>query len=313
LKTAYALAETQHGVLARYQLVAKLGRVAAEDVLATDRFARLETGVYRVRGGARLPYQAAFAAALRARPKAVVTGPVALGLHAVPGWVGATDFEVLVAPGRRLRAAAFPVRTASSRLQGNLRFGDVRVAGAVDALIASAALRGERDERDLRVAWDHIRWNGLGRPALLDRRLGELSDTEGARLLSAVLDASGGTRVEGEGERRLAPVLGCFEPAFEPQVWVTPRRRVDFFSHRCRFGVEYLGRVDHGTVAARLADDERDRELRREGIRLSYVTARDLDDPTALLATLSGALTVRAHELGVQPPVAVRPVAGTID
>jgi len=39
---------------------------------------------------------------------------------------------------------------------------------------------------------------------------------------------------------------------------------------------------------------------------LGYVTARDLDDPLALLATVSGTLTVRAHELGVEPPVAVR-------
>ena len=39
---------------------------------------------------------------------------------------------------------------------------------------------------------------------------------------------------------------------------------------------------------------------------MGYVTARDLDDPLALLATVSGTLTVRARELGVEPPVAVR-------
>ena len=124
--------------------------------------------------------------------------------------------------------------------------------------------------------------------------------------LERVLAEGGGDRVESEGERRLAPIVGCFEPALEPQVWVTPGRRVDVYSRRCRYGYEYLGEVDHASIAGRLADDARDAELRREGIRLGYVTKRDLDDPIALLATMAGTLTVRAHELGVAPPVAVR-------
>jgi hypothetical protein len=102
-------------------------------------------------------------------------------------------------------------------------------------------------------------------------------------------------------------VLSCFDPPFIAQYWVTPRRRVDFYCPRCRYGYEYLGEVDHTCVAQRLADDERDAELRREGIRLGYVTKHDLCDPLALVATIAGSLTVRAHELGVEPPVAARP------
>lgn len=309
IEEAFAISEAQRGVLARCQLVAELGEAAADDLLRTDGFAPVERGVYRVRGGAPVPEQAAFAAALRARPEAVVTGPVALGLHRVPGFIGADAFEILVAPGRRLCNVAFCHREEASRRGGSRRFGAVRVASAVDALIASAAFEG-RKARALRVAWDHIRWNGLGKPRLLERRLDELAHTVGAANLSRILDRVGGTRIDGEGERALAPVLSCFEPGFEPQVWVTPRRRVDFYSHRCRYGYEYLGKVDHDYVAQRLADDERDEELRREGIRLGYVTARDLKEPTTLLATISGTLTVRAHELGVPPPVAVRSLPG---
>lgn len=306
---AYAISERQWGVIARYQLVAAVGKAAADDILDSDRFVRTFRGVYRVRGGALLPRQLAFAAALRARPKGVVTGPVALGVHGVPGYLESEEFEILVAPERRLTNVAFAHRPDPKRTRGTKRCGDVRIAGPVDALIASAALRGDRPERDLRVAWDHIRWNGKGTPRLLERRLAQLAHTEGATELTRILDTSGGTRVESEGERRLAALLACFEPVFEAQVWVTPGRRVDFYSRRCRYGFEYLGNVDHAYVASRIADDGRDAELRRDGVRLFYVTARDLDDPVALLATIAGALTVRAHELGVEPPVAVRPLS----
>jgi hypothetical protein len=43
--------------------------------------------------------------------------------------------------------------------------------------------------------------------------------------------------------------------------------------------------------------------LRREGSRLGYITARDLADEQTLLSTVAGTLAVRAHELGVDPPV----------
>jgi hypothetical protein len=126
-------------------------------------------------------------------------------------------------------------------------------------------------------------------------------------ILGTILEQAGGLVIETEGERALAPVLSCFDPPFITQYWVTPRRRVDFYCPRCRYGYEYLGEVDHTCVAQRLAEDERDAELRREGIRLGYVTKHDLRDPLALVATIAGSLTVRAHELGVEPPVAARP------
>ncbi|MFA9432616.1 hypothetical protein [Egicoccus sp. AB-alg2] len=183
----------------------------------------------------------------------------------------------------------------------------MRVAGPLDALIDSAAFRSEVSDRELRVAWDHLRGTGKVTVDRLRRRIARLREiAPGADVLEQVLDAAGGDRIESEGERLLWPFVSCFEPGFDPQVWVTPRRRVDFFCRRCRFGYEYLGRVDHEHVARRIADDERDAELRREGIRLGYVTKADIDEPMSLFSTMVASLTVRAHELGVTPPVAVR-------
>jgi hypothetical protein len=117
-----------------------------------------------------------------------------------------------------------------------------------------------------------------------------------------LLGTGTGTAPESDGERDLGAVLCRFTPPPEPQVWVTPSRRVDWYFRAIRYGFEFLGRVDHGAIASRLADDERDRELRAEGIRLGYVTARDLAEATTLLGTVASALTVRAHELGVPAP-----------
>lgn len=310
LDRVWELCRKQHGLLGRHQLAMLLGHQVADDLLRSGRFEPMLRGVHRLRGTPELPEQAAFAAALRARPGAVVTGPVALGLYGVPAYLGASAFEILLASGRRLQNVDFLHRVdAGAVRRGVTQYGDVQVAGPLDALIDSAALLDGFEERDLRVAWDHLRGKKLASIDRLERRLEDVRrGAPGAALLQHVLDRGGGLRVESEGERRLAPVMSCFEPAFEPQVWVTRRRRPDFYSRRCRLGCDYLGEVDHAYVAQRIADDERDEELRRERVDVFYVTKRDLDEPAVLLATLAGRLTVRAHELGVRPPVAVRPL-----
>ncbi|MFA9432617.1 hypothetical protein [Egicoccus sp. AB-alg2] len=89
MSCAYDLAEQQHGVIGRFQLVDILGAGRADHLLRIGRLEPVVRGIWRVRGGAVLPEQPAFAAALRARPQGCVTGPVALGLYAVPGFVGA--------------------------------------------------------------------------------------------------------------------------------------------------------------------------------------------------------------------------------
>lgn len=307
---AFEMAEAQHGVLARYQLLRWVAPHVADDLLRSELFAPLMRGVHRVRGAPLLAEQIAFAAALRARPGATVTGPLVLGLLGVPSFHGATAFEILRRPDRRLSNVAFRHRADPVPDRAVARYGDVRIAGPLDALIDSAGLLGGLGrDRDLRVAWDHLRGKGLTSPDRLRRRFDLLRGrSPGVAILEVILEQAGGLTIETEGERALAPILSCFDPPFIAQYWVTPRRRVDFYCARCRYGYEYLGEVDHTCVAQRLADDERDTELRRDGIRLGYVTKHDLLDPVALMASITGSLTVRAHELGVAPPVAVRPM-----
>lgn len=301
---AARLAESQYGVIARRQLAAWLPDHGVDALARGPRLEVLERGVYRVVGGARLPEQAAIAAALRAGAGAVLSGPVVLALYGVDGFRGDEPFVVLLPPGRRLRRVGFPVGRDGDAGRPTSNRGDVRLVGPLDALIESATFVDEIGARRLRLAHDVLRWRGLLRPGELADRAKALGVTgpRAAPLADMLgLDAQAST---GEGERRLGRLLGRFRPSPEPEVWVTPCRRVDWYFRSVRYGVEYQGTVDHATGVGRRSDAARDRELRHEGIRVGYVTADDLEDERTLLATIAGALTARADELGVpRPPV----------
>lgn len=305
-------AEAQRGVIARWQLLPMMGEDAADHLLRADIVEHAEPwsrGVYRIRGGARLVEQPAFAAALLARPRAVVTGPVALALYGVAGFAEVSHFEVLTRPDRRLSTRAFPHRRDLVSQRATAEFGAVRVAAPLDALIDSAGFADRIGDRLVRVAWDQLRWDGKLRTHQLAPRLRELRATRGVREARRILGGDADVRIESEGERRLHQFLRRFEPRPEAQAWIGARR-LDFLFRTVRYGYEYLGDVDHAHVAARIADAERTDELRRSGIRIGYVTRRDLDDEGGFLATVAGTLAVRAHELGVVPPV-LQPAAVT--
>lgn len=299
---AIELVERQLGVIARFQLRRWCSEDAIDGLGRRGTFVRLERGVYRWSGGAALVEQHALAAALRARPLATVTGPFVLGWLRVDGFTCADPFEILTCPSRRLTGVGFPHRRDPLADRAVARVGEVRLAAPVDALIESALWRSSIGDRPLRVAHDQLRWRGILTADRVSRRLRERGERDPA--VGCFLEALDGAplRSESEGERLLAPVLTRLRPAPVPQVWVTPRRRVDWYLRELRFGWEYLGPVDHAYVSRRVADAERDEELAAQGIRLSYVTAADLRNPQALLASVVGALAVRADRLGVAAP-----------
>ncbi len=304
---AISLLEAQLGVVARRQLRRWLGAQPVDDLLRGPRFDRLERGVHRLRGSAGLPEQRAIAAALRVGEGAVLTGPVVLSRYGLDGFSGDHPFEVLVPPGRRLRGITFRHRRDPDPRRATGSLGEVALASPVDALIDSGGFAGEVGERALRLGYDQLRWRGLVTPARLTSRIAQLGPgAPGGAALLELFDLAG-LEPESDGERGLGVLLQRFDPRPEPQVWVTPSRRVDWYFRAVRYGYEYLGSVDHARVSGRLDDDRRDAELRREGIRLGYVTAADLRDEASLLAAVAGALSVRAHELGTSPPV-LRPV-----
>lgn len=299
------LTESQLGVLARQQVTTRLGRAAADAMVRSGRWEPLQLGVYRRLGGARLPVQAAIAATLRSGSGATLTGPAALSLldlDGFPAFNRSVSFEVLLPPGRRVSGVSFPRRRDPDPGRAVMWRGEVRIATPVDALIESAPFAEELGVRRLRLAHDVLRWRGLLKPGRLSDRVAALAprgpdDASLLRLLE--LDRSEAT---GDGERELGRILCRFDPPPEAQVWVTPSRRTDWWFSSVRQGFEFQGAVDHGTLTGRTADASRDTELRRQNIRLTYVSRADLEDPTTLIATVGATLAARAYELGVEAP-----------
>jgi hypothetical protein len=295
------LAERQLGVLARRQFPAEIPRSTVDNLVRRGPLVRLARGVYAVRGGAVHPQREAVAAALRAGPRATVTGPAALALAPVEGLVLGSRFALLVPPPIRITRDHVVLRPDRDPGRQVRRLGQVRVAAAVDALLDSIVLFGRAlDPRALKLVHDQLRWAGVLTAGDLGRRARELkvATVFAAHELSE-LDATAAT---GDGERRLGTLLASFDPAPQPQVWVTPDRCVDWYFRSVRMGVEYQGSVDHEGSAGRARDRARERELRRTGIHLIYVSAADLRDSSSLIASVAGALAARAHELRVTAP-----------
>jgi len=299
------LAGQQFGVVARHQAVARFGADRGDMILRRGPFERVDRGVYRALGAPHLAVQPALSAALRVGPGAVVTGPAALALYEVDGFRLLQDrlaFEVLLPLGRRVTDPFFPVRRDPDPSRGVATWGEIRVVGPIDALIDSAAFIDVIGPRWLRLAHDVLRWRGVLKPGRLQQRIAELgAGAPGGPALGRLLELDDQTAT-GDGERRLGWLLGRFDPPPEPQVWIRPDRCLDWYFRGVRCGWEYQGSVDHGTIVGRRADAVRDVQLRREGVRIAYVTDADLADEATFLATAAATLSARAYELGADAP-----------
>lgn len=294
------LASKQLGLLARRQAIAALGEVAADHFLRLAWFERVERGVVRIRGGATHPCQPAVAATLRCGLGAVLTGPAAVHLLGVDGARPGGAFEVLLPPGRRVSGVEFPTRRDRDPARTTWALGGVRIAAPGDALLESCLQGSGLPSRQLRQLHDRLRWGGHLRPGSLTARAPALGSGR-AEALRELLELDGQAST-GDGERELGRLLRRFDPPPEPQVWVTPYRRVDWLFRPIQLALEYQGRVDHGTAAGRRADRVRDDELAQTGLRILYVTAEDLRDPQALLVRVGAAVTSRAYERGIRAP-----------
>jgi hypothetical protein len=294
------LAARQLGLLARRQVVADVGEALADRLLRARGLERVQLGVVRVRGGAWHPCQDAVAATLRCGPAAILTGPAALHLLSVDGVTPGGAFEVLLPAGRRVNGATFPTRRDPATGRSTWTLGEVRIAEPTDALIESCLLRPAPPARQLRQTHDRLRWSGRIRPGTLAARAPTLTRDRPPELRELLeLDGQAST---GDGERTLGRLLRRFDPPPEAQVWVTPYRRVDWLFRSIQLGLEYQGRIDHGSAGGRLGDRARDDELAQSGLRLLYITAEDLRDPQALLIRIAAAATSRAYERGMRAP-----------
>lgn len=157
--------------------------------------------------------------------------------------------------------------------------GALRIAAPVRALVDCGRPAFECSDDLLWTGYDSARWQGL---ITTSRFIAELDrsgprDAGAARWRSIADERS--LRAESLKERELDTTLQGFDPVPEQQVWVTPRRRVDFFWRSIRLVVEYLGKAAHDHSRARAADAVRDEELEGISIRTLYVVNAHLPPP----------------------------------
>ena len=276
---ALTLMSEQYGVITRPQLL-RCGHTEGqvEGLVARAALEKAQCGTYRLPGGAIPPEQPAMIAVLRCRPVARLTGPFVLGLLGIEGFSRADPFEVLVPPGRQVRNVPFTVRRDPLPGRFVARIGVFPAVTATRGLVESRRIVG--DER-LTPGIDSARWRGLTRVDRLLRCAVELGRDPGARAVRKLIE-TGALDHESQGERAVAALFADYDPPLAPQVWITPRIRVDFVWEDAKLILEFDGERYHGLPDDREDDRRRDRELNVLGYHVEHITSADLANPALL-------------------------------
>jgi very-short-patch-repair endonuclease len=289
------LAEAQHGVVGRYQLLAAgVGRRAIGARLERSALHQVHRGVYAV-GHSVLSVQARWMAATLAYGAGTILSHRSAG--ELWGIVRRADRPIEVTRSTHVRRRARVVVHQSVLPEDELTIVDgIPVTTVPRTILDLAALAPRRQvERALTEAEVQRLTDRLSIPDLLAR----YPRRRGTAVLRELLDedAGSGGVTENDFEElfvRLLDSHGFPRPKFNADVAVADRFFcVDCLWRRERLIVELDGRAAHGTRRAFESDRERDRLLISDGWRVMRVTWRQLRDRSAAIAadlhrTLSG-------------------------
>lgn len=299
---ALELFERQHSVASRQQLTQWMSGAQVEGLLRRGRLVRVERGVYRPSGASLTREASALAAVLRCPDGARLTGPFVLGALGLEGFDLTDEYEVLVPRGKRPTNVTFPIREDPDESSLTARWCEIPVAPVDTCLIDAARPVFGIETGRLLSAYDSARWRRLTTTARFGDALVHVGPQDKGARRWRRLEPRGILVAESKKERLLAGWLDAFDPAPEPQVWVTPRRRVDFYWRLLRLALEYQGRGAHGHEAGRLRDLLREDELDRVGAVVLPIVAEDLVDQVLFLDWVERIAIERARQLGVPAP-----------
>ena len=281
------LAQAQHGVVSRRQLLAEgIRRRAIEERLKRNRLHRIHAGVYAV-GHPVLGHRGVWLAAVLAGGDGAVLSHRAAGqLWQMLSWNGVfVDIT---------RSRNFRTRPGIAAHRSTLP-ADER--GIVDGIPVTSVprtildLAGVLDRRRLERALNEIEVQGITDALSLPDLLARYPRRPGSALLRAVLAdlAAGRGATVNEFEALFAGLITTHDlpiPRFNADLSVRGRLiRPDAIWDRERVIVELDGRAVHGTALAFETDRERDRLLLADDWRVVRVTWRQLRDDPARIAT----------------------------
>jgi very-short-patch-repair endonuclease/predicted transcriptional regulator of viral defense system len=284
-----ALAERQHGVVARRQLVTLgLGRGAIASRLKRGLLHPVHSGAYAV--GHRVLSQRGrwMAGVLSVGPDAVISHRSAARLLGLLPWSGGlTELTCPRAlhsrPGIRLHRALLPADETTV-------FDGIPVTEVARTLFDIATI-AEREQIEQAANEAEVRGltSRLSVPHLLERYPGRRGSVAVRQIFDSGRAKRGVTRKE--LERRFKQILEATDlplPRLNADLAVGGRFfNVDCLWQEQRLIVELDGRAVHGTQRAFEKDRERDRLLLVDGWRVTRVTWRQLcDDAPAIVADL---------------------------
>jgi very-short-patch-repair endonuclease len=282
------LAERQHGVVARRQLLGMgLGRDAIRGRVASGRLHRLHPGVYAI--GHRVVSREGrwMAAVLAGGDGAVLSHRSAAALWGIVSYSGA--IEISTPRDTRSRGA---IRRHCAQLPPDevaVRNG-IPVTSAHRTLFDYAAVSPvDRLEAAIRQAEYRRLRDRLSLPALLARHRGARGNANLRICLERLGRTAGFTR--SDLEELFLPLLdrsGLPRPQLNARLQVRGEWiEVDCLWRRERLAVELDSRAAHETRAAFETDRQRDRGLQSEGWRAVRITWRQLhDDPDRIARDL---------------------------
>jgi very-short-patch-repair endonuclease len=288
------LASRQHGVVARWQLVASgVGRGAIDDRIG-HRLHSIHRGVYAVGYPVTGTESRWMAAVLAVGPDAVLSHRSAAQLW---GLISRSSHRPEVTRPTYFRSHPC---ICSHR---SLVPADERTV--VDGIPVTTVPRTILDltavvpKRQVERALNEVEVQGLTGPLSIRDLLARYPRRRGSAVLCALLDdgAEGNGVTRNELEERLVALLdsqGLPRPRFNADVAVRGRFvSVDGLWRRERLIVELDGRAVHGTRKAFEADRERDRILMSDGWRVVRITWRQLrDEQSSIAGDLRNALVL---------------------
>jgi very-short-patch-repair endonuclease len=284
-----ALAARQHGVVARWQLLAAgVTRHQIGDRLRTGRLHELHRGVYLV-GPVASEHAHEQAALLACSRSAVLSHRTAASLWELIAYPAAAEVCVTIPPARTATRPALQVHRARlERREIRRRHGLALTSPPRTVLDLAASL--DEVELEFLVAEAHFR--GLAREPELRAVLARYPPRPGTRVLRAVLDLPDGPqRTRSGGERAM---LGLLREAgitgFECNARIHGYE-VDFLWRQRGLALEVDGWDGHSGRVAFERDRLKAATLSAHGVAVMPVTGRQIrDDPSGVLARLVGAL-----------------------
>ncbi len=289
------LAETQHGVVARAQLLSLgVGREAIKVRLRTGRLHRLHRGVYAVGHRAISPEGRLMGTVLFCGSEAVLSHRSAAALWGLRTYSGAIE---VTAPSKTRSRGSIRRHFADLPADEKTERGGIPLTTAPRTIFDLAATEPTaRVEQALRQQERLRLYDALSLDHLLDRYPRHRGNRKVRECLRRLRDLPDGVTREALEARFLVFLDQCGFPRPRLNAWLTVhghRYQVDCLWPAQKVIVELDGYETHGTRHAFESDRDRDRRLIAAGYRGPRITWRQLHEIPEEVATDLRALLAR--------------------